>query len=60
MSGELVPISPEVLAMLRGAFGKDGVPMPFVKEIFHPNSSSGRWRRRTGSTRISMLRCGCL
>jgi len=34
MSGELVPISPEVLAMLRGAFGKDGVPMPFVKEIF--------------------------
>jgi hypothetical protein len=34
MSHELVPISPEVLALLKGAFGKDGVPMPFVKEIF--------------------------
>ena len=34
MAGELVPIPVKTLELLRSAFGKDGIPMPFVKEIF--------------------------
>lgn len=31
---DLVPIDPKILAILRGSFGKDGMPMPFMREIF--------------------------
>ncbi len=27
-------IDPTILALIKGSFGKDGLPMPFVKEIF--------------------------
>jgi hypothetical protein len=29
-----VKIDPAMFALMRGAFGKDGLPMPFTKEIF--------------------------
>jgi hypothetical protein len=29
-----VKIDPAMLALMKGAFGKDGLPMPFTKEIF--------------------------
>ena len=33
---DLVPIDPKILAILRGSFGKDGIPMPFMQEILKP------------------------
>jgi len=32
--GSPVPIDPAQLAILKGSFGKDGLPMPFVQELF--------------------------
>lgn len=34
MSSELVPFDPKMLALLNGSFGKDGLALPFVQEIF--------------------------
>lgn len=34
MSDKLVPFDPALLALLKGSFGKDGLALPFVQEIF--------------------------
>ena len=34
MTNTLVAIDPTILAIIKGSFGKDGLPMPFVKEIY--------------------------
>jgi HIRAN domain len=34
MGQALIPIDPTLLSLLKGAFGADGLPQPFVKEIF--------------------------
>ncbi len=34
MGNDLVKIDPALLALIKGAFGKGGLPMPFTKEIF--------------------------
>ena len=34
MTHNLTAIDPTILAVIKGSFGKDGLPMPFIKEIF--------------------------
>ncbi len=34
MSNSIKPIDPSLLALLKGSFGKDGLALPFVQEIF--------------------------
>lgn len=34
MTNSLIVIDPTILAIIKGSFGKDGLPMPFVKEIY--------------------------
>ncbi len=34
MSNEVIPFDADVLGLLRGSFGHDGIPLPFVHEIF--------------------------
>lgn len=34
MGQALIPIDPTLLSLLKDAFGADGLPQPFVKEIF--------------------------
>ena len=34
MNNSLVPIDPSLLALLKGSFGKDGLALPFIQEIF--------------------------
>lgn len=34
MPDSLVPFDPALLALMRGSFEKDGLPKPFVREIF--------------------------
>lgn len=34
MTGAITPIDPGLLALVRGSFGPDGLPLPFAQEIF--------------------------
>jgi len=34
MTNSLITIDPKILAIIKGSFGKDGLPLPFVKEVF--------------------------
>ena len=34
MSKDIVAINPRIIKLLTGSFGKDGLPLPYVKEIF--------------------------
>ena len=34
MDNDIIKVDPAILALIRGAFGKGGLPMPFTKEIF--------------------------
>jgi hypothetical protein len=34
MGNDIIKVDPAILALIKGAFGKGGVPMPFTKEIF--------------------------
>jgi hypothetical protein len=34
MTTTLAVIDPTILAIIKGSFGKDGLPLPFVKEIY--------------------------
>lgn len=34
MSDSILPFDPSLLALLKGSFGKDGLALPFVQEIF--------------------------
>ena len=34
MTNSLVIIDPKILAIIKGSFGDDGLPLPFVKEVF--------------------------
>ena len=34
MDTDIIKVDPAILALIRGAFGKSGLPMPFTKEIF--------------------------
>ena len=34
MSKDIVPINPRLIELLTGSFGENGLPLPYVKEIF--------------------------
>lgn len=34
MTNSLVAIDPKILALIKSAFGNDGLPLPFIREVF--------------------------